>query len=67
MNNELASDAWRQAMLSIQQLRDHGYAVVIFNPEELSGCPADDLESALISEAWDAIDHINAMTTGESQ
>lgn len=67
MNSELDIDAWRQAMLSIQQLRDHGYAVVIFNPEELSGCPAADLESALISESWDAIDHINAMTKGESQ
>ena len=40
-------------------LRDLGYAVVVFSPEELDGCKPDDLEDSLISYAWEAIDALN--------
>ena len=43
---------------AIADLRSNGYAVVIFNPDELDGCPAEELESNLVSLAWDEIDHI---------
>jgi len=37
-------------------LRDEGYAVVIFTPEELQGAPEYDVESALVAEGWDTIE-----------
>jgi hypothetical protein len=43
---------------AIADLRANGYAVVIFNPDELAGCPADDLESNLVMLAWEEMDHI---------
>ena len=43
---------------AVVELRKRGFAVALFSPEELDGCPADDLESALVANAWDQIDHI---------
>jgi len=40
---------------TVGALRNLGYAVVVFSPEELEGCKPGDLEESLISYAWDAI------------
>jgi hypothetical protein len=52
---------------AIWTLRDSGHAVVIFNPKELDGCPADELESNLVNEAWHQIDHIKDQLTAEGR
>ena len=36
---------------SARKLRDHGYAVVIFNPKELAGCEPRDVQDVMIHEA----------------
>lgn len=41
---------------TVGALRDLGYAVVVFSPEELDGCKPVDLEESLVSYAWEAID-----------
>lgn len=43
-------------LTALRQLRDKGYAIAIFTPEELSGAPVDDIEDRMVSEGWDAID-----------
>lgn len=40
----------------INKFRAAGHAVVIFNPEELRGAPADDVEERLVELGWDVID-----------
>lgn len=57
----------REIHLAIWTLRETGHAVVIFNPKELEGCPADDLEGYLVEEAWDAIEHIKRRINSEVQ
>jgi hypothetical protein len=41
---------------AIQELRDLGYAVCIFNPEELNGAKPHKVEDELVSAGWDIID-----------
>ena len=41
---------------AIDSLRTRGFAVVVFNEEELEGAPADDVESRLIELGWDVIE-----------
>ena len=43
--------------MTIQQLRDEGYAVIVWTPEELGDCPADAIEDASIERGWDIIDY----------
>ena len=43
---------------TVGALRDLGYAVVVFSPEELEGCEPSLLEDSLISYAWDAIEDL---------
>ncbi len=57
----------REINLAIWTLRETGHAVVIFNPKELDGCPADDLESSLVSCAWAEIDHIKQQLAEEAK
>jgi hypothetical protein len=40
----------------LKTLRSKGYAVVIFDPEELQGVEARAVEDALVTEAWVIID-----------
>ena len=40
---------------SIDELRDAGYAIVIFTPEELEGADPDKVEENLVSTGWDII------------
>ena len=40
----------------LKTLRHKGYAVVIFDPEELQGVKPRSVEEALVTEAWVVID-----------
>jgi len=40
---------------TIDELRDAGYAIVIFTPEELDGADPDRVEENLVSTGWDII------------
>ncbi len=43
---------------SIDQLRDEGYAVVLFTPSELDGVDQDKVEDKLFEAGWEIIrDH----------
>ena len=42
----------------IESLREQGYAVVLFNPEELAGAPAHKVESRMGDAGWDIIDYL---------
>lgn len=44
---------------TVQQLRDEGYAVVIFNPEELGEADPGDLEDLLVERGNNFIDFMN--------
>jgi hypothetical protein len=41
--------------LTIQELREAGYAVVIFTPSELEGADPQKVEDSLVETAWDII------------
>jgi len=47
-----------EAMKAIRELRDLGYAVCIFNPEELNGAKPHKVEDELVSAGWDIIDNL---------
>lgn len=57
----------REINLAIWTLRETGHAVVIFNPKELDGCPADELESSLVASAWGEIDWIKRDLAQEAE
>ncbi len=40
----------------IADLRREGFAVALFNPEELQGADVDHVEERMISGGWDAIE-----------
>ena len=42
----------------IRELRDLGYAVCIFTPEELRGTKPHKVEDELVSAGWDIIDSL---------
>lgn len=44
---------------AISQLRDDGYAVAIFTPEELDGADADRIEDLMVERGWNAIESSN--------
>lgn len=39
----------------VDELRNAGYAVVIFTPEELGECDASNLEDILVQRGWDMV------------
>ena len=45
-----------EAVRAIRALRDSGYAVCIFNPEELRGAKPHKVEDELVSAGWEVID-----------
>lgn len=45
-----------QQTKALRELRDQGYAIVVFNPEELGGAYADDVESRLVELGWEVIE-----------
>ena len=42
----------------IRELRDLGYAICIFTPEELRGAKPHKVEDELVSAGWDIIDSL---------
>jgi hypothetical protein len=40
----------------VKKFRDNGYAIVIFNKDELLGAPREDVEDRLVELGWDVID-----------
>jgi len=40
----------------MRQLRNEGYAVIIWSPEELAGASPDRVQDRLIELGWDVID-----------
>jgi hypothetical protein len=62
----MPSSAWWLVKKALRELRSHGYAAVIFSPEELDGCPASDLEGSLVEYAWEAIDRLKKCNTQEA-
>ena len=44
---------------SIRQLREEGFAVVIFDPEELQGASPKRVQDALVEYGGDAIESLN--------
>ena len=46
----------KEHMEVIRELRDLGYAVCIFNPEELRGAKPHKVEDELVSAGWEVID-----------
>lgn len=49
--NTITDTEWK----AIDQLRNRGFAVVVFEPKELAGVNADDVESRMIEVGWDFI------------
>ncbi len=45
-----------QELEMLRSLRERGYAVVLFSPEELGDTEPDQVEDYLIERGWDAID-----------
>jgi hypothetical protein len=45
-------------MKVIEELRDLGYAVCIFTPEELKGAKPHKVEDELVSAGWEIIDNL---------
>jgi len=41
---------------AIDKLRDHGYAVVVFDEEELDGASPSRVEDRLVELGWEVID-----------
>ena len=43
---------------TIKELRDAGYAVIVWTPEELGSCPADFVEDGSIEHGWAIIEQL---------
>ncbi|WP_289101014.1 hypothetical protein [uncultured Marinobacter sp.] len=41
----------------IQSLRDEGYAVTVFTPEELANTDSGECEDLMVERGWDYIHH----------
>jgi len=40
----------------LRRLRDRGFAIVVFTPDELKSAPSDKIEDGLVQAGWDMID-----------
>lgn len=56
-----------QARPTILRLREHGFAVVIFTPEELDGANRYDIESALVEHGWRELDYWKQLQAEEEK
>ena len=48
---------WNRNNMTVKELRDNGYAVIIWTPEELGDCPINVLEDLSIERGWEVIEH----------
>ena len=49
---------WNWRDRTVRELREEGYAVIIWTPEELGDCPIDRLEDVSIERGWEVIDQL---------
>ena len=40
---------------TVENLREHGFAVIVFNPDELEGADPEKVSDRLIELGWDVI------------
>lgn len=57
----------QEQIKTIQELKNQGYAVVLFNPDELEGAEADRVEDRLIEMGWDVIHDLKPSEMEEEQ
>jgi len=48
----------------IDEMRDEGYAVAVFSPEELGTVSPDDVEKWMVENGWEAI-NMNQIEDGQ--
>ena len=48
------------AEMTVRDLWDNGYAVVIFTPDELSGSDPDQVAEIMTERGWDAINTLRS-------
>jgi hypothetical protein len=44
------------AAMTVSELRDSGYAVAVFTPDELRGAEPDEVADIMVERGWNAID-----------
>ena len=44
------------AAMTVRELRDSGYSVVIFTPDELRGAEPDEVADIMVERGWNAIE-----------
>ena len=49
---------WNRSNMTVRELRDEGYAVIIWTPEELGDCSPDVLEDLSIERGWEVIEQL---------
>lgn len=45
----------QEQLTALRQLRDAGYAVCVFTPDELGNAPSDRVEDAMCEGGWERI------------
>ena len=53
---QVDADLTEEVQQALQLVRDRGFAVAAFTPTELRGANPDDIEDAMVTMGWDAID-----------
>ena len=48
---------WNRSNMTVRELREEGYAVIIWTPEELGSCPRNRLEDLSIERGAEVIEH----------
>jgi hypothetical protein len=48
---------WNRSNMTVRELREEGYAVIIWTPEELGDCPTDVMEDISIERGWVLLEH----------
>lgn len=51
----------------LHSLRERGFAVVVFTPEELRGADVDRVQDRLIEQGWDVIDALATEPVSETE
>jgi len=49
---------WNRSNMTVRELRDKGYAVIIWTPEEVKNCSIKDLEDLSIERGWEVIEQL---------
>jgi hypothetical protein len=49
---------WNRSNMTVRELREEGYAVIIWTPEELGDCPINVLEDLTIERGWEVIEQL---------